>query len=266
MTDTTVHFPNLNNSNYAEWSVRMEAILVRWGLWPMVKIPISGTLEHVHRAAGFATSLALWQHFLTAKKVAGQSMQAWIGHIQGLAFRMEQSGVEVSDQDKILALTMGLPPSYDPVIINFDATLSKLLTLNNIIAHLLNEEVRQSGDSNIAKDPEDEVMAVTSGKGHGARNTAGADVTYLKLENLARLRGSLFNPSAHDNLSISTQQWCDANTGQQQLNNNTELPGDYNTGHGCATSSQMVTTHTIITVHTRQVAVVAGVLCTRLIL
>ena len=42
MTDTTVHFPNLNNSNYAEWSVQMEAVLVQRGLWSMVKIPISG--------------------------------------------------------------------------------------------------------------------------------------------------------------------------------------------------------------------------------
>lgn len=237
MTDTTVRFPNLNDSNYAEWSVRMEAVLVRRGMWSMVKIPISGvdadggvkavstiaaelesamkrrdagkmdearaemilrvddgqlshmrsrdpleiweTLERVHRAAGFATSLALRRRFLTAKKGAGQSMQAWIGHIQGLAFRMEQSGVEVSDQDKILALTMGLPPSYDPVIINFDATPSELLTLNNVIARLLNEEVRQSSDSNVAKDPEDEAMMVTGGGkgGRGARNTVGADVT-----------------------------------------------------------------------------------------
>ena len=237
MTDTTVRFPNLNDSNYAEWSVRMEAVLVRRGLWSMVKIPISGvdadggikavstiaaelesamkkrdagkmdearaemilrvddgqlshmrsrdpleiweTLERVHRAAGFATSLALRRRFLTAKKGAEQSMQAWIGHIQGLVFRMEQSGVEVSDQDKILTLTMGLPPSYDPVIINFDATPSELLTLNNVIARLLNEEVRQSSDSKAAKDPEDEAMVVTGGgkNGRGARNPVGADVT-----------------------------------------------------------------------------------------
>jgi hypothetical protein len=239
MTDTTVRFPNLNDSNYAEWSVRMEAILVRQGLWSMVKIPISGvdadgevkavstiaaelesvmkmrdagkmdearaemilrvddgqlshmrsrdpleiweTLERVHRAAGFATSLALRRRFLTAKKGDGQSMQAWIGHIQGLVFHMEQSGVDVSDQDKILALTMGLPPSYDPVIINFDTTPSELLTLNNVIARLLNEEVRQASNSNITKDPEerDEAMTVTGGGkgGRGARNNAGADVT-----------------------------------------------------------------------------------------
>ena len=42
MTNTTVHFLNLKDSNYAEWSVWMEAILVQQGLWPMVKIPISG--------------------------------------------------------------------------------------------------------------------------------------------------------------------------------------------------------------------------------
>jgi hypothetical protein len=102
-------------------------------------------------------------------------MQAWIGHIQGLAFRMEQSGVEVSDQDKILRLTMGLPPLYDPVIINFDVTPCELLTLNNVIVCLLNEEVRQSSDLNVAKDPEDrdEAMAVTGGGkgGRGAQNT-----------------------------------------------------------------------------------------------
>ena len=92
---------------------------------------------------------------------------------------MEQSEVEVSDQDKILALTMGLPPSYDPVIINFDATPSELLTLNNIIACLLNEEVCQSSDLKVAKDLEDKAMVVTGGgkSGHGARNPVGADVT-----------------------------------------------------------------------------------------
>ena len=42
MTDTTVCFPNLNDSSYAEWSVWMEAVLVQRGLWSMVKIPISG--------------------------------------------------------------------------------------------------------------------------------------------------------------------------------------------------------------------------------
>ncbi|KAJ6470923.1 hypothetical protein C8R45DRAFT_762484, partial [Mycena sanguinolenta] len=36
-------------------------------------------LERLHRAAGFATSLALRRKFLTAKKMAEETMEAWIG-------------------------------------------------------------------------------------------------------------------------------------------------------------------------------------------
>jgi len=43
-------------------------------------------------------------------------------------------GTEVSNQDKILVLTMGLLPFYDLVIINFDAALLDLLTFNRVIA------------------------------------------------------------------------------------------------------------------------------------
>ena len=75
------------------------------------------------------------------KKAAEQSMQAWIGDIQSLAFQMREAGIEVTNQDKILALTMGLPKSYDAVIINFDSTSPELLMLNHIITRLLNEEI-----------------------------------------------------------------------------------------------------------------------------
>ena len=36
--DHSTRFPKLNDSNYAEWSLMMEAELVRKGLWGMVKI------------------------------------------------------------------------------------------------------------------------------------------------------------------------------------------------------------------------------------
>jgi len=92
-------------------------------------------LWNVHRARGFATSLALHRKFLTAKKSDDQSMQSWIGQIRSQAFTIEKiTGTEVSDQDKILALTMGLPPSYDPVIINFNAAPLESLTFNDVIA------------------------------------------------------------------------------------------------------------------------------------
>ena len=226
----------LNDTNYAEWSLRMEAILIRGGLWGMIKPEIDqrkedGTekdastialelevalkartvskmnearaeiilrledgqlshclrsndphviwlvLESVHRAAGFATSLALRRNFLTLKKTPSNTMQAWIGQIQALGFRLEQAGITVSDQDKILALTMGLPSSYDAVIINFDSTPSDQLTLSHVISRLLNEEVRQfsgtqsSNPSDAQEEVHDEAMVVRGGGRRGGNQS-----------------------------------------------------------------------------------------------
>ena len=70
-------------------------------------------------------------------------MQAWIGQIQGLAFCVEHAKITVANQDKILAITMGLPSSSDNVIINFDSMSPETLTLDLVITCLLNEEVWQ---------------------------------------------------------------------------------------------------------------------------
>jgi len=138
-------------------------------------------LEGVHRAAGFATSLALRRKFLTLKKAPSETMQSWIGQIQALGFRLEQAGITVSDQDKILALTMGLPSSYDAVIINFDSTPSDQLTLSHVISRLLNEEVRQtsgqpSNPDDTSEEVRDEAMAVTGRGGRRAGGGTASDV------------------------------------------------------------------------------------------
>jgi len=108
------------------------------------------TLERVHRAAGFATSLALRRQFLTARKLDSETMEAWIGRIQSMVLRMEYTGVVVTDQDRILALTMGLPASYEAIVINFDATSSTDLTVEHVISRLLNEETRQQSNESTA--------------------------------------------------------------------------------------------------------------------
>ncbi len=198
-TSRSGRFPKLNDKNYVEWAMRMEAELVRHKLWDgIVEITLDvqdpaawqeeyekrkkkrsvqkmsearaeiimqvedgqlshmrsrdpmeiwATLEEVHKARGFATQLAMKRLFLTAKKRMDQLMQAWIGEVRSMAFRMEEAGLVVSNQDKILAVTMGLPVAYDPVIISLDATPTEQLTLDFVISRLLNEEVRQSGMS-----------------------------------------------------------------------------------------------------------------------
>jgi Zinc knuckle. len=95
-------------------------------------------------------------------------MQAYIGDVETLAFRMNDAEIAVTDQDKILALTMGLPNSYKAVIINFDSTPPNQLTYDHVITCLLNEETRQVEHHA----DHDEAMAVTSTP--SARHTARA--------------------------------------------------------------------------------------------
>jgi hypothetical protein len=47
---------------------------------------------------------------------------------------MEYTGIVVTDQDKILAFTMGLPATYEAVVINFDATSPADLTVEHVIS------------------------------------------------------------------------------------------------------------------------------------
>jgi hypothetical protein len=104
---------------------------------------------------------------LTAKKKDDETMEAWIGRIQTLVLRMEHGGIEVTAQDQILAMTMGLPPSFDAVIINFDATPPEQLTVNHVITRLLNEETRQSSPTDSpssTNDTGDEALAVTAAR------------------------------------------------------------------------------------------------------
>ncbi|KAF7334155.1 CCHC-type domain-containing protein [Mycena venus] len=221
-------FPCLGNANYPEWGLRMEAVLVKKGLWGVVEVLVSKTksdglektademkkerdgliakrnvakmaearaelilrvedgqlahmtardpmeiwenLQRVHRATGFATSLALRRRFLTAKKADDEMMEAWIGRIQTLVLRMEHAGIEVTAQDQILALTMGLPSSYDAVIINFDATSPEQLTVNHVITRLLNEETRQisspgsSPNATVSDNAIDEALAAIAAR------------------------------------------------------------------------------------------------------
>ena len=215
MREISIPVTQLNDSNYPEWTIRMEAILVQEDLWPMVEISVNTEgktvqetavavveekakcakdkmaqawakmilwvkdnqlvhmmstdpmeiwqiLQCVHQAAGFATSLSLCWKFLTAKKSDSQTIQSWIGYIQGLAFWMENANIAIIDQDKILVITMGLPPSYDNVIIDFDSMSPDTLTLNLVITCLLNEEVWQTTSTPIKQeDHGDKAMAVS---------------------------------------------------------------------------------------------------------
>jgi gag-polypeptide of LTR copia-type len=186
----TVRFPQLNHTNYAEWALRMEAILIRGGFWDLItgdeklaedgsdtkafrkreaqckaeivlrvedsQLPhmadrspmvVWNSLANVHRARGFGSRLQLRRNFITASMKESQSMESWIGEVRGLANRLKAIDVNVSDEDMIVVLTAGLPTSYTPIVISFDALEGSKLTLDFVITRLLNEEGRQATPS-----------------------------------------------------------------------------------------------------------------------
>ena len=78
---------------------------------------------------------------------------------------LENVDIKVSDEDMIVILTAGLPDSYTPIIITFDALDPEKLTLDFIINCLLNEKARQVGPQ-IKEGPESAAMhAGQHGKG-----------------------------------------------------------------------------------------------------
>ncbi len=119
-------------------------------------------------------SLSLQRKFLIAKMLEGQGIESWVGQIRQMAKVMELASIDISDQDLILILTIGLSPSYENVIINFDATPPDQLTLSNVIVCLLNKEICQAllapGHSEMSKEEDgDDVVAAAfhSGKMKG---------------------------------------------------------------------------------------------------
>ena len=195
LDDKPGHFLPLNNSNYTEWSIRMEAKLVHKGLWDnvlcetdvegktedevkdvvtkwhgkctskkMVKTRVEIILlvedsqlahvrnrdleliwiglKQVHNAQGLATRLVLQRKFLTSVKGMDVMSSSGLAVVKAMAFRLMNIGVNLTDKDQILALTMGLNVLYKSFVISLDSTQSLLLTLNYVMHRLLNEEVR----------------------------------------------------------------------------------------------------------------------------
>jgi len=188
----------LNGSNYYEWKMLMEALLVWRGLMEYVDgskakpvgspnskavkdfmkrsaeahaeiilhievlqlahvcdpdpTSIWSTLETIHCTRGFATHLMLRRKFLTLRKSDEMSIQAWVAKVCCITFQLQEVGVDVSDKDVILALTLGLPLSYESFIISLDTTPPDQFTLNYVIMRLTNEEAQQQHGCDTATD------------------------------------------------------------------------------------------------------------------
>lgn len=109
-------------------------------------------LTAVHQARGMATRLALRRRFVRLQKPEGP-MQNFITEARRLALELQEIGVKIDDEDIILVLTRGLPPSYDNFVITLDSTPPTQLTLDYVVSRLLNEESRQTVDTHNRPSP-----------------------------------------------------------------------------------------------------------------
>lgn len=100
-------------------------------------------LRNLHQSRGFASRLSLRRRFIGMKKGDAQSIQSWVADVRCIAFQLSEIDSTVPDEDVILVLTAGLPPSYESFIISLDTVSPNALTLDLVISRLLNEEARQ---------------------------------------------------------------------------------------------------------------------------
>jgi len=118
-------------------------------------------LERVHRSTGFTTRMGLKWTLWKMKMKDGQRMASWIADVHGVAFQLSQIGVDVPDEDLILALTNGLPPTYNNFVLGLDSTPSEMFNIDYVIGCLRTEETRLHGDTASDSCTTNEALVVT---------------------------------------------------------------------------------------------------------
>lgn len=147
----------------------MEAILVRADLWDLVTgdETLEGDETDEKKLKDFRRRQATCKAEMVLRvddslhhryHNDGQTMESWIGEVRTRARRLESVEVQISDEDIIVVLTAGLPSSFTPVIISFDALEPEKLTLDFVITRLLNEEARQTTHSTVKKEEDETAL------------------------------------------------------------------------------------------------------------
>ncbi|KAH9858481.1 hypothetical protein C2E23DRAFT_711878, partial [Lenzites betulinus] len=138
----------LNDSNYAEWSIQMRAILVRKGIWEVVSGTATRPLgspnskTEVHASAGLGSRITLRTEFYRQRMEAPQAIQAYVAQVRKSAFRLEQAGASISDEERLGVLLAGLPSRFGPFIVSLEALPESDRTFSSVVRRLVNEDAR----------------------------------------------------------------------------------------------------------------------------
>jgi gag-polypeptide of LTR copia-type/Zinc knuckle len=132
---------------------------------------IWNNLITIHSSRGRSTIIALRRRFHRLRLEQTETMSAYVARVRHIAFLLEEADVTVTDDDIILAITSGLPRSYDSFLISLDATSDDDYTLAHVIARLVNEHQRQRGHHHQSTTDSTDVAYAASNTPHLAHIT-----------------------------------------------------------------------------------------------
>ena len=156
-------------------------------------------LEQVHRSTGFTTRMGLKRKLWKMQMKDDQRMASWIADVKGVVFQLSQIGVTLPDEDTILALTNGLPSSYEHLVLALDSTPSEVFNLDYVIRRLRTEETRQLAESK-PPDALDTALAVTRDR---PKRSGSAHITCFKCGNKGHYQANCPNTPLRDNKPVN---------------------------------------------------------------
>ena len=250
-------FDKLNETNYDDWKIQMEALLEEKGLFGVVSgrdiLPTTGpnskgvkaflekqhlarskiilaiepsqllhvrnednplviwqNLTRIHHARGLGILLTTRMDFLKMSMPPGSTIASYVASIRHAAYRLEEcyqaeedDSVSIStiispsipttrtpidsNLNKISILLNGLPPAYQPVIVNITGTPLASLTFEDVVTRLMNEEgclrniVSPTATPSVTSDSHDQAYAaVHVPKGKSSKSAPSKDMSKVR--------------------------------------------------------------------------------------
>ncbi|KAG0704328.1 hypothetical protein DFH29DRAFT_997633 [Suillus ampliporus] len=123
-------FEKLNDTNYTEWSMQMEALLDEQDLWDVVNG--TETKPNIGPNAKATKTLIRKQWLTKAKSFFTSPLPnslmlinndgPGLPSVQDLSFHLKSASFDVNETIVIVTLLRGLPPEYSPLITTIGAT------------------------------------------------------------------------------------------------------------------------------------------------
>ncbi|KAF8530235.1 hypothetical protein BU17DRAFT_19082, partial [Hysterangium stoloniferum] len=134
----------LNEMNYDDWKIQMEAHLVEKDLFSI----IDGTQEMPTTTPNSKAMRTYLQKQLLGDSELYSQLDECYRLEQSDRVKSEDSPISsvpsrITDLDKVMVLTSGLPPAYNSLLVHISTIPITSLNFEAIVTQLLNEEQRQ---------------------------------------------------------------------------------------------------------------------------